>query len=309
MIFKNFIQNLTETSAVNQLIKGDDKKYDFIDDNKIRELQSCYLKMLNDFNRTCNKYKLHYTLIGGTLLGKIRHNGFIPWDDDFDIAMPRKDYEKLKKIFSESELNKNYILKGPGCQDGAEVRITKIYKKDSSWIPLFYKKNAMNKIFIDIFVIDYVPINPIIKFFKGIWCDFLIIILGCLEFKINGQNKKLLYQGIKGNINYIVRTILGTIFSILSLEEWYNKFDKSSYYKHKSKLSTIANGKLFYFGEIIASDVFYPFKKSDFCGITVWIPNKPEIYLEHRYGNYKKIPDSNEREIHYVKKLEIGKII
>lgn len=62
-----------------------------------KELQNLELEILKVFHKICEKHNLHYFLIGGTLLGAVRHKGFIPWDDDIDVGMPRKDYETLLK--------------------------------------------------------------------------------------------------------------------------------------------------------------------------------------------------------------------
>ncbi|MDY6069596.1 MAG: LicD family protein [Opitutales bacterium] len=66
----------------------------------IDELKSVQISILDEFDAFCKKHSLNYTLAAGTLIGAIRHKGYIPWDDDIDIAMPRPDYEKLRSIFS-----------------------------------------------------------------------------------------------------------------------------------------------------------------------------------------------------------------
>ena len=63
-----------------------------------KEYKDRLFDMLVKFDEFCNKYKLDYSLCGGTLLGAIRHKGFIPWDDDIDVVMPRPDYEKFKRL-------------------------------------------------------------------------------------------------------------------------------------------------------------------------------------------------------------------
>ena len=73
------------------------------------KLHQSEIKILDEIVRICDKYNLQYFLIGGTLLGAVRHKGFIPWDDDLDIAMPRNDYEKFISI-SKNELKDDFIL-------------------------------------------------------------------------------------------------------------------------------------------------------------------------------------------------------
>ncbi|WP_303815737.1 LicD family protein [Acidaminococcus timonensis] len=104
-----------------------------MDCKKIRELSSeeldqihhCLLSILKDFIFVCDKYNLHYTLGGGSVLGSVRHQGFIPWDDDLDINMPRADYEKFKKIFSK-ELVNEYELRVPNSKYGSSALFMKL---------------------------------------------------------------------------------------------------------------------------------------------------------------------------------------
>ena len=94
--------------------------YKEYDKETLDKLHQVELEILDDFVSVCEKHKLRYFLTGGTMLGAIRHKGFIPWDDDIDIGMPREDYDKFIKIGSEAlgnkytldcfELNKKYYL-------------------------------------------------------------------------------------------------------------------------------------------------------------------------------------------------------
>ena len=69
-----------------------------LDNKMLRQLQMLELEMLIEVDRICRKHNIQYNIIGGTLLGSVRHKGFIPWDDDADVAMLRADYERFKKI-------------------------------------------------------------------------------------------------------------------------------------------------------------------------------------------------------------------
>ena len=79
-----------------------------IDELTIR-IQKKLIVMLAWFDTFCRENKLKYYAVGGTLLGAVRHHGFIPWDDDVDLAMPRKDYERLSRLMGTNEHN-HYIL-------------------------------------------------------------------------------------------------------------------------------------------------------------------------------------------------------
>ena len=75
-----------------------------------KEYKDRLFDMLVKFDEFCNKYKLDYSLCGGTLLGAIRHKGFIPWDDDLDVVMPRPDYEKFKRLVKKYPLAPNLVF-------------------------------------------------------------------------------------------------------------------------------------------------------------------------------------------------------
>ena len=301
------VNKIAQNHIVTTYIRENPEKYILLDDNGIKSLQDCLLKMLKEFSDFCIENNLRFAILGGCLLGKIRHNGFIPWDDDVDIIMPREDFDRLKVVLPASEINKKYMLKGPGCLEGADFRCMKLYKRNSLLKEAFARTNCENKIFIDIMPVDKVPENRIHRTLKGLYCDLLIGLIGCVEYKQLAckEMKQLMKSSFAKKVNHCIRTIVGTVLSIRSLDKWYKVFDRASVYNKQSKLLTIVTGKLFYFGEIVSEEVLYPFKKDVFCGVDVWIPNKPENYLEHRYGDYMVIPDESHREGHYVEKIMV----
>ena len=81
-------------------------------DSRLRKLQMAELEILKEFVRLCEAHGLQYYLVGGTLLGAVRHKGFIPWDDDIDVAMPRGDYDRFAQI-APKELDPRYFYQCP----------------------------------------------------------------------------------------------------------------------------------------------------------------------------------------------------
>ena len=123
------------------------------------ELFKCLKQLLDVFDEVCSKYDLTYTLFAGTLLGAIRHKGFIPWDDDLDIAMPRSDYDKLLNM-TPSPFKDPYFLQTPVTDKGYHKGFAKLRNSDTTEIP--YKDAAFeynHGAFIDIFPLDSVPSN------------------------------------------------------------------------------------------------------------------------------------------------------
>lgn len=124
------------------------------------ELFAELLKLLDCFDAVCSRHGLSYMLLGGTLLGAVRHKGFIPWDDDIDLVMPREDYDKLLTLPS-TAFPQPMFLQTPLTDAGYPKRFVKLRNSMTTEIP---HKEAVFKcnhgIFIDIFPLDAVPNGP-----------------------------------------------------------------------------------------------------------------------------------------------------
>ena len=120
----------------------------------LRQVQLIQLEILKDFVKVCNKYNLQYFLDGGTLLGAVRHKGFIPWDDDLDLAMPREDYDTLIEIAPEI-FDEPYFLQTPendiGCFYGG---YSKLRNSNTTGLEKRNKNHVCNQgIWIDILML------------------------------------------------------------------------------------------------------------------------------------------------------------
>ena len=124
----------------------------------LKDLQNSILSILIEIKRICEKHNLKYILYGGSCLGAVRHNGFIPWDDDADIAMPRKDYEKFIKLCKEGALESEFYL-----QDFSEEEPNyyspwiRIRKNNTLCVIQYHKDDGFRHlgVFVDIFPFDY----------------------------------------------------------------------------------------------------------------------------------------------------------
>lgn len=122
-------------------------------DEEFRKMQLLELDMLVELDKVCRKHNIKYSMFGGTLLGAIRHKGFIPWDDDIDVNMPREDYEQLKLLRSEFE--DPYFLQYPGCDKEYFFSYAKLRNSNTSGISSAFRYDEFNQgIWIDIFPMD-----------------------------------------------------------------------------------------------------------------------------------------------------------
>lgn len=128
-------------------------------------------ELLDEFHRVCSENGLKYSLAYGTLLGAVRHNGFIPWDDDIDVVMPRKDYDKLIEIW-DIKASKGYILQEPYAFPDMVINFAKIRKDHTAFVQTEWekKKKYHKGIFIDIFPLDRVAPNRLCQMGQKLLC-------------------------------------------------------------------------------------------------------------------------------------------
>lgn len=123
----------------------------------LKEIQTAELEILTEFDRAARKYGLKYTLCAGTLIGAVRHQGFIPWDDDIDVMMPRPDYEKLIRLNRKKKLwDDRLLLKS--FEDGTlDSPYAKLFDTDISIREENYDQKDVRNLWIDIFPMDGLP--------------------------------------------------------------------------------------------------------------------------------------------------------
>lgn len=132
---------------------------DFLVTKERKKIWAVTLDLLFKFDNVCRRHNLKYSLAFGSLLGAIRHNGFIPWDDDIDVVMPRADYEKLKEY--KTEFENPYFLQYPGEDEGYLFSFAKLRNSNTSGVSWAFRYEDFNQgLFWDVFPLDnYSPEN------------------------------------------------------------------------------------------------------------------------------------------------------
>lgn len=272
------------------------------------KLKRTLLDMTKEIDSVCRKYNIKMFLAGGSLLGAVRHGGFIPWDDDVDFGMTREDYSKFISIFHE-ELGDKYYLRCPNSPSPNGNRFMQIFKKGTVLETVEGNTPLQPKcVLLDVFPYDAVPDNLIHRIIKGLWCNGLMIIASSVTDYTypNDEYKRMMSKSFSGQMLRIAMSVIGFLFSWRSPAKWFNTVDKAIQYNKLSHYITSATGRRHYFGEMFPTDVFLPLQEIKFENLTLYAPADPDTYLRHNYGeDFMTPPPEGKRESHFVKRLEL----
>ena len=236
--------------------------------SNLRDAQLIMLDLLIEFDRICLKYNLVYWLDFGTLLGAVRHNKFIPWDDDLDIAMPRDDYNKFQSI-AKKELKSSCFLQTKETDKDFFLHFTKIRDKKSTYT----EKHEVGKsiayhqgIYIDIFPVNYIK-----------------------ETKIS----KYSYIFFKNIIKSVSNRYIAIDFIARPLIEFMNSFH------HKDNTFAVHGPEMMTNKLQVNKKEIFPLIKIEFEGRKFDIPKNFDLYLKLFYGkDYMSLPPERKRKTH-----------
>lgn len=272
------------------------------------QLKQTLLEIHNDIVSLCEEHKITIMLGGGSCLGAIRHKGYIPWDDDLDLMMPRDDYEKLIKLFNEGKVNKKYHFEYPQKERDVKNTFLKIYLKGTICKDIFDDNGlSPSSVFLDVFPMDYTPSNKFIRRIKAFASDLLGAICTCtLYHQHRSRNLELFSkQDEEAWKRYKLRLAIGKFFSFAPHRKWVYWFDRFNAKSKKSNFMTIPTGRNHYLKETLPVGAFLPVKEVMFEGSKAYVPGGYDIYLSHLYGDYMKLPPEGKRERHFIVDFKI----
>lgn len=256
-----------------------------IESKKIKEIE---VNILKEYDRFCKSNNLKYYLSGGTLLGGIRHKGFIPWDDDIDVCMPRKDYEFLVKNFKNN--NNNLIIKS-SLLNNLDIPFAKIVDINTEIDSKFDESEINKHLWIDIFPVDGLPddIDKVKEIYSK--CNFYRTLLLLQDAKL-GEGTTFFRKYAK----YILKP-LAKFYGKKRCAEKLEKIAKSNPYETSKYVGAVTWG-LYGAGERMLKSEFekvveVEFEGHKFPAFFCW-----DSYLRGLYGNYMELPPVEKRKTH-----------
>lgn len=247
--------------------------------SNLRMAQLRMTGMLSFVDRICKENGLRYWLDSGTLLGAVRHGGFIPWDDDTDIVMPVKDYRKFKRIMLKSNPSEDFLLQCHGTDSGYFAMWPTLVDKKSEyvWNSNIHKFRTYRGLQVDIFVVTDIYSKKaddfILKYHRDMVDRALDIGKPIWFVRFNQFVSQCLSRAAY---------LFGAVF---------NRHDGVLYQRYGS----------YFTNEVHKSDDIFPLGRISFEGVELNAPCNTDAYLKDIYGpDYVMIPEEDKRATHCV---------
>lgn len=280
-----------------------------IDQKTLKKIQHVLLDMLKEVIQVFQKYDIQYSMSGGSVLGAIRHHGFIPWDDDIDLNMPRKDFEALKKVF-DKELGERYELFAPELGKHHGMMLAQIKKKGT----VYRGYNELSKehcgFCIDIFVMENTYDTKLRRAWQGMWTLAYGYFVTCRK---TYEDMPYLERYLQGNPafrkSFVKKARIGKWLPVRSLDRLTAKAMRvyAQCRNDHSEYVSIPSGRNHFFKELYKRSDVCTFITTDFEDMKVNVPKNYDTYMTMLYGpDYMELPPEEKREIHPLMELDFG---
>ena len=284
--------------------KNWNSSYNKDDNSELRALQLVELDIMKIFAEICDKYHLRYYLVGGTMLGAIRHKGFIPWDDDMDVGMPRPDYEKFLKIVR-NELPEGYDFLNYKQNPKYKRYFSRIVNTKVKVYNASNTKTIVENAWLDIFPFDGMP-STSIKQKLHFWSLTSIRFLyhaSCFDELVN-LNRPGRAWYLQAAIKFLSVTHFGSHLNTKKL--MYKMEKKLRKYSYDSSEYMVSFFGAYMMREIVNKELLGEGKKYPFENLMLNGPVMYDKFLRHFYGEYMKPPSDANKDKHNINKIEYG---
>lgn len=258
----------------------------------INRIQKEEFDIIQQIDSICKAHNLTYFAIGGSVLGAVRHQGFIPWDDDIDIGMTRKDYEKFLKYAAE-ELPKGFFLQTFFTENKSPFYFAKVRKDNTKLVEYYIRDlDIHHGVFVDIFPFDNVPENTAVKNLHYRLCrvaNQLYLSKSLTTVCSSRFQQKDNYKSLIRKILHILLLPVPKSLLFTLLDSCVQMFNN----KECKEISHIVRRRL-----RIKLEDLYPIAYLPFGEMQMPVPNNYDAYLTAHYGDYKSLPEKAKRYGH-----------
>lgn len=258
----------------------------------LREIQLSELEILIEFDKICRENDLRYSLAAGTMLGAVRHKGFIPWDDDIDVMMPRPDYEKLREIFSQkANLDKFALTDDRG--EKAEYPFIKMLNKE-----VIVDKSGfaeVDHVWIDIFPLDGFSSDEkkALKAIKKAQLYKKVIL-------VRKYDKLSSYHGRHSKLAFVLGRVYAKLYGVKRALKNSLKFALKRPYETSEYVGILTWGT-YGLGERFLKSECENLTEVEFEGHKFYGVADCDSYLRGLYGDYMQLPPEEKRVSHHIK--------
>lgn len=263
-------------------------------EEELQKVQEIEMELLREVDRICRKCNIHYNMVGGTMLGAIRHGGYIPWDDDADLGFLRTEYEKFREACKTELDTKRFYFQEIRDTEGYRWGYAKLRRKETQFVRLDQENMPYEQgIFIDLFPMDNVPDH---KISRKIHFGLCFMLRKFLWSEIGCKVEKKFFVKLLYNIMKLVPKKILVI--------WYQcMIAATSHRKTKMvRILTFPTPKGTYGFD---RKWFIDQERYIFGSVSLTGAKDYNGYLRHKFGNYMELPSEEERKTHPISKLKL----
>lgn len=275
----------------------------------LRTYQLFLLDILQDIADCCERHNIDYTIVGGTLLGSVRHGGFIPWDDDIDIAMRVDDFWRFSGFFL-AECGDDYLIQDPEHSKNYGLPLARVRRKGTVVRTRDDFHTDECGAFVDIFFYRNTSTNKLVQCIDALGSLFLGFGLSCRRFaEFSKEYLEFAEDDPAVRRVFKFKIAMGRLFSFASMDAWARAWFRWDN-RHDAQPSPLflhsVEGKN-YFSFLMPVDEIFPSKFYEFEGRTFRGPQNVHTVLSPYLGeNYMELPPEDKREVHVVYEFDLG---